>query len=120
MHGKHILLILHIIDIFLPVERKRKYTDKQVFKPLELLQSFNISYRLTMIFLTNHEEYFIKINIKKMPSFQTLSRRAIMFAMYAINSEIDFQYSIEPIAVMDSFMVHTCKCSTAARRMIWG
>jgi hypothetical protein len=73
-----------------------------------------------MIFLRNHEEYLGMIGLKEIPSFQTLSRRARMIDLHAINREIAFLYSMESIAAMDSFMIHTCKYSTAARRRTSG
>ncbi len=60
------------------------------------------------------------VGIKEIPSFQTLSRRARMVDLHAINREITFLCSIESIAAVDSFMIHTCKHSTAMRRKIWG
>ena len=66
MPEQHIPLIMEIIDnIVSPDERKRKYSDKQILKILILLQIFNISYRSSGIFLTNHEEYLRMIGIKE-------------------------------------------------------
>ena len=59
------------------------------------------------------------VGIKEIPSFQTLSRRARMVDLHAINREITFLCSIESIAAVDSFMIHTCKHSTAMRRKAW-
>ena len=42
-----------------------------------------------------------------------------MLDLHAINSEITFLYSMESIAAVDSFMIHTCKYSTAMRRKTW-
>jgi len=61
-----------------------------------------------MIFLTNYEKYIIITDLKEIPSFQTLSRRARIIDLYAINMEITSLYSTESIAVVDSFMIHTC------------
>ena len=75
MHEQHIPLIIEIIDKIVSVDdRKRKYTDRQIVKILIVLQIFNISYRSSRIFLTNHEKYLRIIGIKEIPSFQTLSR----------------------------------------------
>jgi len=121
MPDKHIPLIMEIIDnIVLPDDRKRKYTDRQILKILMLLQVFGISYRSARIFLANHGEYIAMMGLKEMPSFQTLSRRARMLDLHALNREITFLYCIEEIAAVDSFMIHTCKYSTAARRKAWG
>jgi hypothetical protein len=121
MHDKHIPLIVEIIDnIVSPDDRKRKYSDREILKILVLLQIFRISYRSAKIFLTNHEEYLRMIGIREIPSFQTLSRSARLFDLHAINREVTFLYSMESIAAIDSFIVHTCKHSTAVRRKIWG
>jgi len=112
---------MEIIDkIVSPDERKRKFTDRQILKILILLQIFRISYRSSAIFLRNHGEYMEMIGIREIPSFQTLSRRAGSLDLHTINREIAFLYAVESIAAIDSFMVHTCKYSTAARRRVWG
>ena len=117
MPDKHIPLIMDIIDnIVSPDSRRRKYSDKQILKILVLLQIFNISYRSSGIFLRNHIEYMELIGIKDIPSFQTLSRRSRSLDIHAINMIIQSKYSVNEIAAFDSFMVHTCKHSTAERR----
>ena len=58
--------------------------------------------------------------LREIPSFRTLSRRARMIDLHAVNNEITSLYSMESIAAVDSFMIHTCKHSTAMRRKIWG
>ena len=121
MPEKHIPLIMEIMDnIVLPDDRKREYTDRQILKLLVLLQIFSISYRSARIFLTNHEEYLGMAGLKEIPSFQTLSRRARLLDLHAINREVTFLHSVESIAAVDSFIVHTCKYSTAMRRKYWG
>ena len=121
MPSKHIPLIMEIIDnIVSPDDRRRKYTDRQALKILLLLHISGISYRSARIFLTNHEEYLRMIGLKEIPSFQTLSRRARAFDLHAINRGIVFLYSIKECAAIDSFMIHTCKYSTAMRRKYWG
>lgn len=93
MPSQQIPLIMEIIDnIVSPDDRKRKYTDRQILKVLIVLQIFNISYRSARIFLTNHEEYIRMVGIKEIPSFQTLSRRARMIDLHAINNEITSLY----------------------------
>ena len=120
MPPQQIPLIMEIIDnIVSPDNRKRKYTDRQIVKTLIVLQIFNISYRSDRIFLTNYEDYIRMAGIKEIPSFQTLSRRARMIDVHAINNEITYLYSVESIAAIDSFMIHTCKHSTAIRRKAW-
>ena len=121
MPEQHIPLIMEFIDnILLPDDRKRKYKDRQILKILVLLQIFNISYRSARIFLTNHEEYLRMTGLKEIPSFQTLSRRSRMLDLHAINRKITSLYSVKSIAAIDSFMIHTCKYSTAERRKSWG
>ena len=100
-------------------DRKRKYTDRHIVKTLIVLHIFNISYRSSRIFLTSHEKYIRIIGIKEIPSFQALSRRARMIDSHAINMEIASLYSVESIVAVDSFMIHTCKHSTAMRRKVW-
>ena len=62
------------------------------------------------------EEYLTMVGLKKIPSFQTLSRRARKFDLHAINRAITFLYSMKEIAAIDSFMIRTCKHFTALRR----
>ena len=105
MPSKHIPLIMEIIDNIVSQDyRKRKYSDGQILKILVLLQIFGISYRSARIFLNNHEEYLAMVGVRDIPSFQTLSRRSRSMDLHAI----------------DSFMIHTCKYSTAMRRKYWG
>jgi hypothetical protein len=97
---------MEVIDnIVSPDDRRRKYSDKQILKILVLLQIFSISYRSSRIFLTNHEEYLRTIGLKEIPSFQTLSRRARMIDLHAINRKITFLHSMESIAAVDSLLV---------------
>ncbi len=110
MPEQHIPLIMQIMDkIVSPDDRKRKYTDLQILKVLVLLQIFRISYRSASIFLRNHEEYLRMTGLNEIPSFQTLSRRARLSDLHAINREITFIYTMESIAAIDSFMIHSCK-----------
>ncbi len=121
MPSKHIPLIMEIIDNIVSQDyRKRKYSDRQIIKILVLLQIFGISYRSARIFLNNHEEYLAMVGVRDIPSFQTLSRRARSFDLHAINRGITFLYSMKECAAIDSFMIHTCKYSTAMRRKYWG
>ena len=116
MPDKHIPLIMDIIDnIVSPDSRRRKYSEKQILKILILLQIFNISYRSSGIFLENHREYMALIGITEIPSFQTLSRRSRSLNLHAINMEIESLYSMNEMAAFDSFMIHTCKYTTAER-----
>ena len=117
MPEKHIPLVMDIIDnIVSPDSRRRKYSDRQILKVLILLQIFSISYRSSGIFLENHSEYMELIGIKDIPSFQTLSRRSRSLDLHTINMIIQSMHSVNEIAAFDSFMIHTCKQSTAERR----
>ena len=99
-----------------PDDRKRKYSDRQILKILILLQIFVISYRSSGIFLINHEEYLRMIGLKEIPSFQTLSRRSRSMDLHAMNRSIALLYSMKEWAAIYSFMIYTCKYSTAMRR----
>ncbi len=102
MPEKHIPLIMEIIDkIVAPDYRMRKYTDRQIVKLLTVLQIFNISYKSARTFLINHKEYIRMAGIKEIHSFQTLSRRARMIYLHAVNNEITSLYSTESIGAVD-------------------
>ena len=60
------------------------------------------------------------IDLKEIPSFQTLSRRSRSMDLHAMNRSITFLHSMKECAAIDSFMIHTCKYSTAMRRKYWG
>ena len=105
-----------IDNIVSPVERKRKFTDRQILKILILLQISDISYRSSGIFLINHEEYLRMIGLKEITSFQTLSRRARSMDLHAINREIVFLHSMKECAAVDPFMIHIQEYSTVLRR----
>ena len=120
MPTKHIPLIMELIDnIVSHDDRRRKYSGKQIMKILVLLQIFRISYRSSRIFLMNHGEY-LRMIVHDILSFQTLSRKAWKFDLHAINRGISFLHSMKECAAVDSFMIHTCKYSTASRRKSWG
>ena len=121
MPSKHIPPIMELIDnIVSPDHKRRKYSDKQILKILILLQISDISYRSSGIFLTSHEEYLRMIGLKEIPSFQTLSRRSRSMDLHAMNRSITFLHTMKECAAIDSFMIHTCKYSTAMRRKYWG
>ena len=89
---------MEVIDHIVSLDpRKRKYSDRQIMKILVLLQIFRISYRSARIFLINHEEYIRMAGLDEIPSFQTLSRRAIMPDLHAINMEINSQHAMNPL-----------------------
>ena len=56
------------------------------------------------------------IGIRQVPSFQTLSRRSKSLGLRVLNMSIQLMYPVNEIAAFDSFIVHTCKHSTAERR----
>jgi hypothetical protein len=100
-------------NILSPDHRRRKYSDKQILKILILLQIFNIPCRSSEILLTNHEEYLEMAGLIDTPSFQTLSRRVRSMGLHAMKREIVIPYPMKECAAIDSFMIHTCKYSTA-------
>ena len=109
-----------IDNIVSPDHRRRKYSDRQILKILILLQISDISYRSSGIFLTSHEEYLRMIGLKEIPSFQTLSRRSRSMDLHAMNRSITLLHTMKECAAIDSFMINTCKYSTAMRRKYWG
>ena len=109
MPKQHIPLIMEIMDrIVSPDERKRKFTDRQILKILILLQIFRISYRSSAIFLRNHEEYMEMIGIREIPSFQTLSRRAVYWICAQSTGKLAFFIQWNPLPPL------THSCSTHA------
>ncbi|MCY0851472.1 MAG: hypothetical protein OWQ34_01895 [Thermoplasma acidophilum] len=106
---------MEIIDNIIPLDSpKIKCTDRQILKILILLQISGISYTSSRIFFINHEEYLAMMEIREIPSFQTLSMYR-KFYPHTIDQEIASLYSMEEFAAMDSFIVRTCKYSTAMR-----
>ena len=61
------------------------------------------------------------LGIHEIPNFRTLSKRARMFDWYCINAVIfDLIATERENAAIDSFIMKTCKQSTAIRRRIHG
>lgn len=79
---REILFIFNIIDIFFKEPdysfgRKKKFSDKAILKILIILKMFDKSYRKSEDFFRNNYEYLYLIVIDEIPSFQTISYRAI-------------------------------------------
>ena len=87
-----------------------------------ILQICGISYRSAERFLKNHRDIMEALGIHEIPNFRTLSRRARMTDWRYINALIlDLIATIgRENDAIDSFMVKTCKQSTAMRRRIHG
>ena len=94
-------------------DRRRRYMDWKILEIIILLQLFGLFYRSAKIFLTNNKKYLRITEINVILRSQTLPKKARLFDLQTINSEIYFLYSMEFIAAIDSFMVHTGKHSTA-------
>ena len=56
------------------------------------------------------------IDLKEIPSFQTLSRRSRSMDLHAMNRSITFLHIMKECAAIDSFVLHTCKYSNAMRK----
>lgn len=89
-------------------DRRRRYMYWKTLEIIILLQLFGIFYRSAKILLTNNKKYLRMTEINVISSSQTLPKKARLFDLQTINSEIYFLYSMEFIAAIDSFMVHTC------------
>ena len=72
-------------------------------------------------FLRNHGDIMDALGIHEIPNFRTLSRRARMIDWRYINAVIlDLISTERENAAIDSFIVKTCKQSTASRGRIYG
>ena len=86
-------------------------------KIIVILQIYGISYRSSNRFFNNHPELMNLVGIRKIPDFRTLSYRALRIDWHEINAGIiDLIESNVENAVIDSFIVKTCKHTTAQRR----
>lgn len=88
-----------------------------IVKILVILQIYSISYRSSGKFFNNHLEPMSIVGIKRIPDFRTLSYRAIRMDWHEINAcLIDLIDTGNENAAIDSFIVKTCKHTTAQRR----
>jgi hypothetical protein len=95
-------------------------STQQVLNILILPQIFNISYRSSGKFLTNHKEYLEMAGLIDIPLVQTLSRRARLMDIHVMIRSIILLHTMKVCAADDSFIIHTYKYSTAMRRKYWG
>jgi len=90
-------------------------------KILLILHIYGISYRSAESFFRNHIDIKNVLGVREIPNFITLSRRARMIDWHKINNEI--LQSIDTYkenSAIYSFIVRTCKSSTASRRKNYG
>ena len=121
MEPNHIPLIIQFIDNNVFEDRKRKYSNALIVKILLILQIYGISYRSAESFFRNHPDIKNVLGVEEIPNFRTLSRRARMIDWHKINNEIlQLINTYKENSAIDSFIVRTCKSSTASRRKNYG
>jgi hypothetical protein len=82
-----------------------------------ILQIYGISYRSSNRFFNNHPELMDLVGISEIPDIRPLSYRALRMDWHEINAGIiDLIESNGENAAIDSFIVKTCKHTTAQRR----
>jgi len=117
MTAKYISVIMDLVDKIISEDRKRKYSNALILKILLITQIYRISYRSTEKFFNNHPDLKEAICLNEIPKFRTLSGRARMIDWYYVNAMIlDLISTEKENAAIDSFIVKTCKNSTAVRR----
>jgi hypothetical protein len=120
MIATHIPIVMDLIDNIVTEDRKRKYSNALIVKILVLLQMYGISYRSSRDFLLNHPDIMNEAGITAIPDFRTLSRRARMIDWHLVNAIVlDLITTERENSAIDSFIVKTCKQSTASRRRIY-
>ena len=118
MEANHIPLIMDRLDKIVSEDRLRKFSNGIVVKIIVMLQIYGISYRSSGKFFNNHPELMDLVGVGKIPNFRTLSYRALRIDWHEINvGIIDLIESNGENAAIDSFIVKTCKHTTAQRRM---
>jgi hypothetical protein len=121
MDPNHIPAIIDIVNNIIFEHRKRRYSNAFIVKILVILQIYGISYRSSENFLRNHRDIMDALGIHEIPNFRALSRRARMIDLRYINAVIlDLISTERENSAIDSFIVKTCKQSTAMRRRIYG
>ena len=117
MTATYILMIVDLVDKIISEDRKRKYSNALILKILLITQIYGISYRSTEKFFINHPDLKEAICLNEITNFRTLSRRAWMIDWHYLNAMIlDLISTEKENAAIDSFIVKTCKNSTAMRR----
>ncbi|MGC9073811.1 MAG: transposase [Caldisericum sp.] len=114
-------MIMEFIDNNITEDRRRKYSNALIVKILVILQIYGISYRSAENFFRNHPDIKNDLGLENIPNFRTLSRRARMIDWHKINNEILKSINTyKENSAIDSFIVKTCKSSTASRRKNYG
>jgi len=117
MTATYIPVIMDLVDKIISEDRKRKYSNALILKILLITQIYGISYRSTEKFFKNHLDLKEAICLNEITNFRTLSRRARMIDWHYVNAMIlDLIFTEKENAAIDSFIVKTCKNSTAVRR----
>ncbi|MGC8672627.1 MAG: transposase [Thermoplasmata archaeon] len=112
---------MEFIDNNITEDRRRKYSNALIVKILVILQIYGISYRSAENFFRNHPDIKNDLGLENIPNFRTLSRRARMIDWHKINNEILKSINTyKENSAIDSFIVKTCKSSTASRRKNYG
>lgn len=105
------------LDKIVSEDRKRKFSIRIIVKIIVILEVYGISYRSSGRFFSNHPELMNLVVTNRIPDFRTLSYRALRMDWHEINARIiDPMESNGENAALDSFIVNTCKDSTAKRR----
>ena len=116
MDTNHIPLIMERLDKIVSEDRAKKFSNRVIVKILVILEIYGISYRSSRKFFNNHPELMDLLRIHVTPNFRTLSYRAIRMDWHEINAGlIDLMDTGNENAAIDSFIVKTCKDSTAQR-----
>ena len=114
MDTNHIPLIMKRLDKIVSEDRSRRFSNSFIAKILVILMIYGISFRSSRKFFNNHPELLDLLRIKVIPNFHTLSYRAIRIDWNEINASlIDFIETGSKNAAIDSFIVKTCKHTTA-------
>ena len=116
MDTNHIPLIMERLDKIVSEDRAKKFSNRVIVKILVILEIYGISYRSSRKFFNNHPELMDLLRIHVIPNFRTLSYRAFRMDWHEINAGIiDLMDTGNENAAIDSFIVKTCKDSTAQR-----
>ncbi|WP_077076271.1 hypothetical protein [Cuniculiplasma divulgatum] len=113
MGTNHIPLIMEMLEKIVSEERVKKFSNRVIVKILVILKIYGISYRSSRKFFNNHRELLDLLRIHVIPNFPTLLYRVIRMEWHEINACI-IDTSNEN-AVIDSFIVKTCRDSTSKR-----
>ena len=114
MEANHIPLIMERLNNIISEDRLGRLYNAIIVKIIVILQIYGISYRSSFKFFNNHPELMNLVGIRKIPDFRTLSYRALRIDWHEINAGIiDLIESNGENAAIDSFIVKTCKHTTA-------